>query len=108
MTTLSVTTQSENNSPDLQSLLSSQNEPVWRELHAGRPLSPAIRYRWQGAMRVLCELYGATEVQQAILRQWRENFGDPDAELINQLSAFELPPWADTAPVYPAAASEAD
>lgn len=100
--------QSENKRSDLQAVLRAQNEPVWQELKSGRPLSPAIRYRWQGAMMLLCELYGDAAVQDALLQHWREAFGDPASELSGQLAAFELPACADTAPVYPASVSEAD
>ncbi len=89
--------------PDLPVLVKQFCEELWREWEAQRPLSPAIRYRWQGAMKVLCELYGEEPVQQALAQLWRERFGQLDGALAQHIQRLELPAQAAAAPVYPSA-----
>lgn len=88
-------------SAELEALIKQFSKELWVELEAQRPLSPAIRYHWQGAMQVLSEVYGQEQVQACLALLWREQFGQLDAVLAEQLERFEMPAQAATAPVYP-------
>lgn len=91
--------------PDLEQLLPAFCEELWAELESERPLSPAIRYRWQGAMQALSGVFGETAVQRQLTRLWRERLGDIDEALEQQLQHFEIPPQSRAAPVYPSSES---
>lgn len=88
-------------SAELEALIKRFSKELWVELTAQRPLSPAIRYRWQGAMQVLSEVYGQAQLQACLAALWREQFGELDTALVEQLQRFEIPAQAATAPVYP-------